>query len=271
MLLPPFTSLSWAYQLHYYLCFRTHRRHPLSPSSIDKLPAILAEICGQHHYGLLECRVQPDRVNTVISLQPAQPIAKVMQTIKANTAREIAKASPVWARGYLARSVGRMRIEAVRLYLEQQAKHHGYDSRVLPPVYRFRVAQSRPLEAAHTAFELNHHLVFATRQRKGVFTRDLAHALSDYWLRVAATRGFAVDQLSFVPDHVHLLVRIVPKTSIEECALSLLNNGQHFVGMNYPQLLVQTGMEQLWEPSSYAGTCGEVTTALLKSWLRLPG
>jgi REP-associated tyrosine transposase len=265
MLLTPFTSLSWAYQLHYYLCFRTHRRHPLSSSSIGKLPAVLGDICAQYHYKLLECRLQSDHVNSVISLQPAQSIAKVMQTIKANTAREIAETKPVWARGYLARSVGRMRIDAVRLYLEQQAKHHGYDSRVLPPVYRFRAAHSTQLEAAHTAFELNHHLVFATQQRKGFFTRDLAHALSDYWLRVAAVRGFAVDQLSFVPDHVHLLVRIVPKMSIEECALSLLNNGQHFIEMNYPQVLVQTGMEQLWEPSAYAGTCGEVTTTLLKS------
>jgi len=114
-----------------------------------------------------------------------------------------------------------MRIGAVRQYLEKQSRHHGYDSRVLPPVYRYRAHQLAQLKAAHASFELNHHLVFATSQRRGVFTSELGQALSDYWLRVAVMRGFAIDQISVVPDHVHLLLRIVPKMSIAECALLL--------------------------------------------------
>ena len=85
---------------------------------------------------------------------------------------------------------------------------------------------------------------------------------------MASARGFAIDQISVVPDHVHLIVRIVPSMSIEECALLLMNNGQHFVGKNYPQVLVDVGIDQLWESSAYAGTCGEFTTAFVKAWLR---
>ena len=174
---------------------------------------------------------------------------------------------PVWARGYLARSTGRKRTDAVRDYLDQQAKHHGYDSRILPPVSSFRATQPRLLGSAHASFDLSHHLVFATPKRKGVFTSTLGKALTEYWLKVATARDFAIDQVSFVPDHVHLAVRIVPKMSIEECALSLMNNGQHFVSKHYPQVFVKSGIDQLWESSAYAGTCGDFTTALLKSWL----
>lgn len=124
------------------------------------------------------------------------------------------------------------------------------------------------LTGAHSCFELSHHLVFATYYRQGVFTSSLGQELSQYWLRVAAQRGFAIDQISLVPDHVHLLVRIVPKMSIEACALLLLNKGQHFIGKRFPQVLVQVGINQLWQGSAYAGTCGKVTTALIKSWLR---
>jgi REP-associated tyrosine transposase len=160
-----------------------------------------------------------------------------------------------------------MRIDAVRIYLEQQSKHHGYDSRVLPPVYRYRASEPVVLAAEHAVFDLNHHLVLATCQRKGVFTSTLGKALSDYWLRVATERGFAIDQISVVPDHVHLIVRIIPKMSIEECVLLLMNNGQHFIGKNYPQALVEVGINQLWEASAYAGTCGDLTTAIIKAWL----
>ena len=34
--------------------------------------------------------------------------------------------------------------------------------------------------------------------------------------------------------------------SIEEVALSLLNNGQYFIGEQYPALLIENGIEQLW-------------------------
>ncbi len=58
--------------------------------------------------------------------------------------------------------------------------------------------------------------------------------------------------------------------SIEECVLLLMNNGQHFIGRNYPQALIEAGINQLWEASVYAGTCGELTTALIKAWLNTP-
>jgi REP element-mobilizing transposase RayT len=159
---------------------------------------------------------------------------------------------------------------AVRDYLEKQSAHHGYDSRVLPPVYRYRVTEPVVLKSSHACFELNHHLVLATNQRKGIFTSRLGQALCDYWLKVAAKRGFAIDQVSVVPDHVHLLVRIVPSMSIEQCALLLMNNGQYFVASYYPQVLIQAGINQLWQGSAYAGTCGDYTSGLIQTWLSSP-
>jgi hypothetical protein len=56
--------------------------------------------------------------------------------------------------------------------------------------------------------------------------------------------------------------------SIEECALLLMNNGQYFMADNYPQLLIKAKVDQLWQGSAYAGTCGKYTTALMQRWLR---
>jgi hypothetical protein len=59
MYLTPFTSLAWAYQLHYYICFRTHRRRPLFSSKAAQLIELVSEICARHDYHLLECRPYP--------------------------------------------------------------------------------------------------------------------------------------------------------------------------------------------------------------------
>jgi putative transposase len=265
MFLTPFKSLIWAYQLHYYLCFRTHRRRQLLPSVEPLLKSLIHEICERHDYHLLSCKVYPAQLRIVISLRPNQPVAKVIQTIKSNTSRE--STARLWARGYLAQSVGQARISAVREYLEKQSAHHGYDSRWLPPVYRYRAVEPVELMTSHAVFDLSHHLVMSTCWRKGIFSSGAGRALTDYWLRVAAKRRFAIDQVSTVPDHIHLIVRIVPSMSIEECALLLMNNGQYFMAKNYPQLLIQARVDQLWQASAYAGTCGRYTTGLMQRWL----
>jgi|SRR5215813_634283 len=141
MILTPFTSLTWAYQLHYYLCFRTHRRRQSFLSREPLLKNLVAEICECHQYHPLECRPYPDQLRCLVSLQPNQAVAKTIQTLKTNTSREWNRLwklnPPLWARGYLARSVGDVRIDAVRKYLSEQGAHHGYDGRILPPVYRY--------------------------------------------------------------------------------------------------------------------------------------
>jgi putative transposase len=272
MFLTPYTSLKWAYQLHYYLCFKTHRRKPIfNTDRATALADLIAEICQNHDYHTLNHHTYDEQFRGLFSLRPEQAIAKTIQTLKSNSARELAKSFelsiPIWARGYLARSSGRVRTSAVKAYLETQDTHHGYANRIRPPVFKYREPSPVVLRAAHAWFDLSHHLVFSTKQRRGVFTSQTGEALTAYWLGVAAQREFAIDQISIVPDHLHLIVRIVPKMSIEEVALCLMNNGQHFIGKQYPELLIQNGINQLWNASAYAGTCGEITTALLMKWL----
>jgi REP-associated tyrosine transposase len=273
MHLEPLNTISWAYQLHYYLCFRTRRCRSvfIAAEHVEALDAALREICERHDYHLLQSKVYPDHMRCLLSLRPAQAISKVIQTIKANSARilgaQYALTSPLWGRGFLARSVGRVRLSVVKEYISGQAEHHGYDKRVRPPVSRYNDGEQATLTAEHASFDLNHHLVFATRYRRGVFDSALGESLIQYWRRVASARGFAIDRVTIVPDHMHLLVRIAPKMSIEECALSLVNNGQHFVGRHAPEALIQAKIEQLWQASAYAGTTGKVTTALVKAFL----
>lgn len=273
---PTYTSINWAYQLHYYLGFRTHHRraHFAEPVCAEKLAEIVAEICQRHDYHLLKSKIHSDHFRCLLSLRPEHDIATVTEKIKANAARECGAqlqhnnlAAPIWARGYLARSVGRMNLNAVKQYIEQQAEHHGYAKRHRPPVYRYRAEQPVELSAAHASFDLNHHLVFSTRYRASVFDSMMGRELGGYWLEVAAKYGFAIDRLTIVPDHVHLLVRTVPKVSLETCVLKLLNNGEYFILKHFPAVLSDEHIDQIWQPSAYAGTCGEVSTALVKYWL----
>jgi len=273
MYLKPLANLNWAYQLHYYLCFRTHRRKKLFSLAerTDALSQELSEICERHGYHLLKAKNYPDHLRCLLSLRPSDSISKTLQTVKTNLSRELGAhfrlQAPMWADGFLARSVGRVRIDAVRNYLDSQSEHHGYAGRVLSPVFRFVAKNPAALTAAHSVFDLNHHIVLATQSRRGIFGSRVGSELVEYWQRVAAKKAFAIDRATVLPDHVHMLVRIVPKMSIENCVLALMNNAQHWFGRHYAELLVQGALTQLWQASAYAGTNGTVTTALVKSFL----
>lgn len=91
MNLTPFVTLTWAYQLHYYLCFRTHRRRPLFSSEryVDLLPKLIQEISSNHDYHLLEQNSYPTQLRCLLSLQPSQTVAKAVQVLKANSSREL--------------------------------------------------------------------------------------------------------------------------------------------------------------------------------------
>ena len=273
MYLEPFDEISWAYQLHYYLCFRTHRRKNLF-SSGDRMEALtkeLSQICERHDFHQIKAKGYPNNLRFLLSLRPSHSISKTLQSVKANLSRELRARFgfelPVWADGFLARSAGRVRIEAVKRYLDSQSKHHGYEQRVLSPVFRFVDKEQQPLNSAHSVFDLNHHVVLATKYRQGIFGSSVATELISYWRLVAKKGNFAIDRATVLPDHIHLMVRIVPKVSIATSVLALMNNGQHWLGKHYPDLLIEAEVDQLWQPSAYVGTTGRITTALVKSFL----
>ena len=271
MYLTPYTALQWAYQLHYHICFRTHRRRQLFAANANYLVDALRQLYGLHHYHDLELKVRPTDVQLLLSLRPEHAISNVLKKLKGGSStilcNELGIVPPMWARGYLARTTGKVRLGAVRHYLDEQSQHHGYASRVLPPVFRFRNNKPTDLSVAHAVFDLKYHLVLATRFRRCIFDSRLGEALIHYWLKMAEQRDFALDQATILPDHSHMLVRTTPKMSIEECALLLMNNGQHFVGKYWPSRLIEEGVDQVWQPSAYAGSCGELPTALLKKFL----
>ena len=120
MFLTPYSSLAWSYQLHYYLCFGTHRRRELFTNALyaNSLAHLIEEISSNHEYHLLEQKSYPTQLRCLLSFKPSQSCSEAIRLLKCNSARELAQqfniSVPVWATGYLARSSGGVRISEVQ-------------------------------------------------------------------------------------------------------------------------------------------------------------
>ena len=278
---PHFASLNAAYQLHFYLWFKTNYGRPLlTENSRLLVQEVLAEVCARESYHLLDTDCAQDNLRLLVSLNPRQPVSKVVNMLKGNVSRQFGLAFPtqlkaqncpsLWARGYFARSSGKVEIERVRQYLESQVAHHGYKGTWTGKLtFRNPNFKSPAFKLEHSFCMLDYHLVLATQDRLPLFDEEIASKLINYVLAIGRKHRFVVDRMSMMPDHVHLIVEAVPSLSAEACVLAILENTRHWMTKRYTGVLKEMDAWNVWEPSFYAGTVGEYTTAQVRQFLKM--
>jgi putative transposase len=275
---PHFTALEAAFQLHYYLCFKTHYLNKtLDSDEVQKtIRSTLVDVCEPEHYSLLESAISTDHLRLLISLRPEQTVTTAVRLLKGNldhafrkSHRDSLRSSKLFARGYFARTSGSADLEQVRKYVESQVSHHGYKGKWTEPLeYSNPNFVSPAFSFDHCVSILNYHLVFVTQERKAIFDESMATPLFDYVLAVGKKHDFAVDRIGLLPDHMHLIIEGVPTVSVEQYAFALMNNTAYWMTKEYSGVLKETDAWGVWQPSYYAGTLGEYTTAQVNAFLR---
>ena len=234
---PHFQYLESAYQLHSYLCFKTHYLRPLFADREVRaaMDRFLKDACERHSYHLLDTQFSSDHLRLLLSLKPEHTVSRAVQVLKGNLSRQFSLSYPgllerqhtktLWAEGYFARSSGKANIATVREYVAQQAAHHGHRGEWTSALtYTNQDFRSPAFQFAHCVCMLDYHLVLVTKLRTPVFDEQIAPKLFDYILAVGNKRGFVVERASLEPDHIHLVLEARPDVSIADCALSLVNN-----------------------------------------------
>jgi putative transposase len=276
----PFSNLESAYQLHYYLCFKTHYlREVLVGKTEQELVNIAAEaVATREGYHLLDTKVEPAYTRLLLSLKPDQAISQAVQRLKGNISRQFSatfatrlsdlRMPTLWSRGYFARSTGKVNLDVVRSYVDSQITHHGYRGSWTQALrYRNPGFESPAFTLTHCLTILQYHLVLVTDFRIPIFDEVIAPKLFDYVIAIGKKRGFAVERMTVLPDHVHLLIEALPSLAIGDCALSLMNNTRQWMEKKYWGVLKQANAWDVWRPSFYVGTVGEYTTAQVRRFL----
>src|SRR5262249_44683523 len=237
---PNYTNLEAAYQLHFYLCFKTRRLQPvLAKQGVsDLLRGVVADVCDRQQYHVLDLAVSSDHLRLLISLKPEHAVSQVVKMLKGNIARamgrRLPKADSGLARGYFARSSGRVDLDTVKGYVSKQVSHHGYRGDWTKALEYMNPGFISPaFQHSHSVSLLSYHLVLVTRGRVAVFDDTIAPRLFKYIVAIGQKRGFAVERMSLLPDHIHLVFEAKPDITITELALALTNNTAHWMGKHY--------------------------------------
>jgi putative transposase len=112
------------------------------------------------------------------------------------------------------------------------------------------------------------HLVFVTKYRRGVFTKEIIDDLRAVFSGVCADFDAELVEFDGEDDHVHLLVNYPPKVAISVLVNSLKGVSSRMTRKkNYPSIRRKLWGGALWSPSYFAGSCGGAPISVIRQYI----
>jgi putative transposase len=117
----------------------------------------------------------------------------------------------------------------------------------------------------HVVFILHAHLVFTTKRRGKVMTREHLHRLEEIFRDVCADFKVELREFYGESDHLHLLINYPPKS---ELVNSLKGESSRRLPQEFPAIKafwsVRKSRGVRWTPRSFARSVGGAALSILK-------
>lgn len=120
----------------------------------------------------------------------------------------------------------------------------------------------------HCVFKMHVHLVFVTKYRRNVFTKEVLDDLKIFFEKVCLDFESELVEIDGEDDHVHLLVNYPPKVSVSALVNSLKGVSSRMIRKkNYPSIKKKLWGGALWSPSYFAGSCGGAPIEIIRQYI----
>ena len=120
----------------------------------------------------------------------------------------------------------------------------------------------------HCVFSMHCHLVFVTKYRKKIFTKEILDDMRSCLEKICCGFEASLEEFDGEHDHVHLLVYYPPKVSISKLVNSLKGISSRMLRKkNYPTIQKNLWSGRLWSPSYFAGSCGGAPLSVIKQYI----
>lgn len=112
------------------------------------------------------------------------------------------------------------------------------------------------------------HLVFVTKYRREVFTKEILDDLKTIFTNVCADFEAELVKFDGEDDHVHLLVNYPPKVAVSKLVNSLKGISSLLIRKkNHPSIQQKLWGGALWSPSYFAGSCGGAPIEVIRKYI----
>jgi len=120
----------------------------------------------------------------------------------------------------------------------------------------------------HCVFLMHVHLVFVTKYRRKVFTKEILDHMQEVFTDICEDFEAKLVEFNGEGDHVHLRVNYPPKVSVSKLVNSLKGvSSRRLRKEKYPSIERSLYGKALWSPSYFAGSCGGAPLEVIKQYI----
>jgi len=116
-------------------------------------------------------------------------------------------------------------------------------------------------------YQTAYHVVWCPKYRRDVLTGPVAEEIAVMLDAICAERGWPVISKEIQPDHVHLFVSIPPAIAVADAVKILKGTTARKLFQRFPWLKSQLWDGNLWSPSYYVGTAGNVSAETIQRYI----
>ena len=115
---------------------------------------------------------------------------------------------------------------------------------------------------AHTKWNCKYHVVFAPKFRRRVIYKQLKKDIGNILRMLCDRKGIEIMEAELCRDHVHMLLRIPPKSSISSIMGYLKGKSTLLIFERHADLKYKYGNRHFWCRGYYVDTVGKNTKAI---------
>lgn len=116
-------------------------------------------------------------------------------------------------------------------------------------------------------YKIQYHIVWCVKYRRAVLSDKVESSLFESCQETADERGFNIDAMECMPDHIHLLISCSPQHYIPTLIKVLKGNSARRLFMLHPELKSKLWDGHLWNPSYFVATVSENTSQQIEEYI----
>lgn len=116
-------------------------------------------------------------------------------------------------------------------------------------------------------YQTAYHVVWCPKYRRKVLVGRITEYLTALLNEICEQREWPILALEVQPDHVHLFLSIPPSIAVADAVKILKGSTARKLFVEFPELKESLWGGNLWSPSYYVGTAGNVSAEIIRRYI----
>ena len=123
-------------------------------------------------------------------------------------------------------------------------------------------------KSSHSVFRIELHIVWVTKYRYNVLTKDVATRTRNLIRQIAIKYDVEIISGVVSKDHVHLLISIDPKIAIADILQNFKGTTSRKLQQEFPHLKKRYWGQHFWARGYFAVSTGNVSTDMITEYIQ---